>query len=209
MNEKIKIKIPNWLKAKEQLQKNSYTTEDFEDYSDKSLKITLEGKIIYFPKSQIQFERIKPKNTKQQTKKTAAVFETSLIKSDYNYSLKVKSPDDIFNDLQDIKNSTKEMFLVYYLDTKNNVIAREIITIGILNASIIHARELFRHAVINNCNSIIIAHNHPSGDSNPSDDDKEITKNMINAGNILNIKILDHIIAGKETYFSFANNGLI
>ncbi len=83
----------------------------------------------------------------------------------------------------------------------------ELVTIGILNSSLVHPRETFRRAVISGSAAIIIAHNHPSGEVEPSDEDMKITRVMHEAGNILGIALLDHIIFTKGNYFSFKNNG--
>lgn len=102
-----------------------------------------------------------------------------------------------------ITDFNKEHFIVHGLNTKNKIIYSEIISIGTLNASIIHAREIFKKAIINSCNSIIIAHNHPSGDTEPSSEDREITKMLKKSGEILGISILDHVISGANIYYSF------
>jgi DNA repair protein RadC len=86
------------------------------------------------------------------------------------------------------------------------VIKDEIISIGILNASIVHPREVFKSAIKESANSIILVHNHPSGDSEPSVEDKEITERLMEAGELLDIKVLDHVIIGKDNYHSFKEN---
>ncbi len=99
---------------------------------------------------------------------------------------------------EDIANQEKEVFGVFCLNTKNKVIKREIISIGILDASIIHPREVFRPAILNNSSKIILIHNHPSGDSMPSSEDLEITRKLKEAGEQLGIKIIDHLIVTKD-----------
>lgn len=116
----------------------------------------------------------------------------------------VSNPKSVFSYMQDLKDSEKEVVVVFYLDTKNKVIAREIVNIGILDASIIHPREIFRGAILRNSNSILISHNHPSGDPEPSSEDREITQRLKDAGEIIGIKLLDHVIVGFDKYFSFA-----
>ena len=83
----------------------------------------------------------------------------------------------------------------------------ELVTVGTLSSSLVHPRETFRRAVIAGSASIIIAHNHPSGEVDPSDEDMKVTRAMLDAGNILGITMLDHIIFTKDTYFSFKKNG--
>lgn len=124
-------------------------------------------------------------------------------------SLIVTNPKDIFKQLYDIKDNKKEYFIAFYLDARNLIIKREIVSIGILNASLVHPREIFEPAIKNLSAQIIIAHNHPSGDCQPSEEDILLTKRLIEAGKILDIKIIDHIIVSKDNYFSFRENKLI
>ena len=92
----------------------------------------------------------------------------------------------------------KEVFKVFLLDSNNAVISSEIVSIGVLNLAIVHPREIFKLAIIQSANSIILVHNHPSGNVEPSKEDLEITQRLREAGDLLGIKILDHvIISGK------------
>jgi DNA repair protein RadC len=97
----------------------------------------------------------------------------------------------------------KEHFMILHLDSKSRVIKDEIISIGILNASLVHPREVFKSAIKESANAIVLVHNHPSGDYTPSQEDKEITERLFEAGEVLNIKVLDHVIIGKEGYWSW------
>lgn len=97
----------------------------------------------------------------------------------------------------------KEYLAVAFLDTKNQIIESKIISVGTLNASIVHPRDVMKEAILFDSNSIILAHNHPSGDPTPSKEDKMITERISEAGQILGIKLLDHIIAGRDEYYSF------
>ena len=106
-----------------------------------------------------------------------------------------------------LQNSDREQFLVLLLDSKNRVIKSETVSIGILNASIVHPREVFKSAIKESANAIIMVHNHPSGDPAPSKEDKAITDNFQEAGNLLNIEVLDHVIIGRDTFYSFAKRG--
>lgn len=103
----------------------------------------------------------------------------------------------------------KEHFKGLFLDSRNKIIKEETIFIGSLNESVIHPREIFQIALEENAASLILAHNHPSGDSKPSEEDIEITKQIINAGKILGIPVLDHLIIAHDKYFSFREKGLI
>lgn len=114
---------------------------------------------------------------------------------------------DIFNNILKINiNYNKEHFIVFTLNTKNKIIGSHIITIGTLNENLIHPREIFIEAIKDCANSIIISHNHPSNDLTPSDADIIITKKLLDASNIIGIKILDHIIFNKTQYYSLNAN---
>lgn len=117
--------------------------------------------------------------------------------------IRVTSPDVVANlVMEDMKLLQKEHFNIAILDTKNQIISIENISIGTLNASIVHPRDVFNAAIKKNANSVILLHNHPSGDVNPSNEDISITKRLIEAGNIIGIKVLDHIIIGNDVFLS-------
>lgn len=103
----------------------------------------------------------------------------------------------------------KELFVCVHLNTKNMVLRKETISIGSLNSSIVHPREVFSNAVKHSASGVVLCHNHPSGDSQPSCEDIETTKRLVDAGNVLGIKVLDHIIIGNGEYVSFKERGLI
>ncbi|CAD6492761.1 MAG: RadC-like JAB domain protein [Candidatus Argoarchaeum ethanivorans] len=109
----------------------------------------------------------------------------------YDYALPLLSGKD------------REHFMILHLDAKNKVIKDEIISIGTLNASLVHPREVFKSAIKESANAIVLVHNHPSGDCGASLEDKEITEKLIAAGEVLKIKILDHVIIGRESYWSW------
>jgi len=121
----------------------------------------------------------------------------------YLREVSVKNSETAYHEMRDIKNWDKEVFVAFYLDTRNKIISREIVSIGILNASIIHPREIFRTAIIRNACSIILAHNHPSGNVKPSNEDIEVTRKLKKAGVIIGIQLLDHLIVSREDYYSF------
>ena len=118
-------------------------------------------------------------------------------------------PEDIWKELKDIRDHKKEHFIVFYLDSRNQEIKREIISIGSLNANLVHPREVFEPAVKNLAAQIILAHNHPSGDPEPSEDDLELNKRLVEAGKILGIAVMDHIVVSKSGYFSFKEQKLL
>ncbi len=110
--------------------------------------------------------------------------------------------------LEDSVDRDKEHFYVMHLDTRSRINMVELMSIGTLTASIIHPRETFRRAVIHGSASIIVAHNHPSGEVDPSEEDTKVTKLLFEAGNILGIKMLDHVIFAKTLFFSFRGNNV-
>ena len=102
-----------------------------------------------------------------------------------------------------------ERFMVLHLDTKNRVIYEETVSEGSLNASIVHPREVFKSAIRKCANRIFLVHNHPSGDTNPSREDLEVTKRLVVSGQLLGIEVLDHVIIGDNEYLSMKEEGYI
>jgi len=125
----------------------------------------------------------------------------------YKKKVIMKDSDTVFREMRDIKKWNKEAFVGFYLDSQSKVISREIISIGILNSVIVHPREIFRTAIIRNANAIIVAHNHPSGNLEPSAEDIEITKKLRQSGDIIGIKLFDHVIVSNAGYYSFSDKG--
>ncbi len=124
--------------------------------------------------------------------------------------VKINEPTTIANLYMDeMRYLQKEHFKVLLLDTKNQIIVTEEISVGTLNASIVHPRDVFKVAIKRNANSIILIHNHPSGDPTPSNEDINITNRLIDGGNLIGIKVLDHIIIGDNRYISFKEKNLI
>ena len=117
---------------------------------------------------------------------------------------KITCAEDVFNLMYDrLKDKKEEHFYVLMLNTKNNIIGEQLISKGILDASIIHPREVFKPAIRNSASKIILVHNHPSGNSEPSKNDLEITEKLIKAGEEIDVKVLDHIIIGKDRWWSW------
>jgi len=119
------------------------------------------------------------------------------------------NPKDVFDSLKEIRQSKKEHFVVFFLDSRNQQIHREIISVGTINASLVHPREVFEPAVRHLSVQIILAHNHPSGTLEPSEDDLTVNKRLTEAGKILGIEVLDHIIVTKDSFISFKEKGLM
>jgi len=103
----------------------------------------------------------------------------------------------------------KERFVVFWLNSANVVTGFEVISEGTLNSSVVHPREVFRGAIVATCANIILAHNHPSGNTEPSNEDISITKKLVEAGKIIDIKVFDHLIFAEDAYTSFVEKRLI
>jgi DNA repair protein RadC len=121
----------------------------------------------------------------------------------------VRSPADVAQLLiAEMAHLEQEHFRVLYLDTRNRLLGSETVYVGSLNASHIRVGEVFRDAVKRNCATIIVAHNHPSGDPTPSPEDVEVTRRLIAAGDLLSIEVLDHLIIGQQRFVSMRERGL-
>jgi DNA repair protein RadC len=120
------------------------------------------------------------------------------------------SPDACFSLIAPHLSGLKqEHFLCLYLDTKNRLIREETISIGTLDANVVHPREVFKGAVSYSASSIVFAHNHPSGDPEPSEEDVAFTRILVDAGRLMGIDVLDHLIIGDSSFVSFKERGLI
>lgn len=124
-------------------------------------------------------------------------------------SITVHSPSDSYSALKKFHNKRQEHFLVMTLNGAHGIIAIRIISIGLVNRTIVHPRELFRPAITDNAVAVIVAHNHPSGNTDPSMEDRDLTHRIVQAGEVLGIPVLDHLIISKYEYFSFKEHGLI
>jgi len=118
-------------------------------------------------------------------------------------------PSQIFEMFKDLQFEAKEHFIVLHLNGKNIFTAMDRVSIGSLNQAVVHPREVFKTALLTSAAAIVLIHNHPSGDPNPSPEDRAITSRLKEAGEIMGIKILDHIVIGNETYLSFVERGLM
>ncbi|AQS57403.1 RadC family protein [Novibacillus thermophilus] len=122
----------------------------------------------------------------------------------------VRSPQDAADLMMDeLQHLAQEHFVCLFLNTKNQVIGKDTIFIGSLNASIVHPREVFRRAIQRASAAVICLHNHPSGDPSPSAEDRNVTKRLQEAGKLLGIDVLDHIIIGEQSFYSMKENGLM
>jgi len=133
----------------------------------------------------------------------------------FDKNVAIKNPIDIAKILQNILKTEdkidqeKEHFYIIHLNNRNNIKMIELATLGTLNSSLIHPRETYRRAILEGSAKIMIAHNHPSGTVEPSEDDLTITQQLKKAGNIIDIELLDHIIFTEKNYLSFKQKNLL
>jgi DNA repair protein RadC len=141
------------------------------------------------------------------------VYETLVVNevaSDYvGNKARVTSSGEVFSLFRFLANETKEHFLALHMDSKNRVLCIDQISSGSLNASIVHPREVFKGCLLSSAAAMILLHNHPSGDPTPSREDLELTGRLREAGELLGIRVLDHVIIGSGCYVSLADRGLI
>ncbi|MGI5901534.1 MAG: RadC family protein [Desulfitobacteriia bacterium] len=122
----------------------------------------------------------------------------------------INSPADVAGlVMEEMRNLDREHFRIMYLNTRNNVLGIASVSIGTLNSSLVHPRECFKEAIRRNANTVILIHNHPSGDPTPSTEDLGITKRLVEAGKILGIEVLDHVIIGDKAFVSLKELGMI
>lgn len=122
----------------------------------------------------------------------------------------IRSPEDVVDLLMaEMKQLDREYFRIVLLDTKHRVIDMPIISIGNLNSSIVHPREMFKECIRRSSSGVIMVHNHPSGDPEPSDDDLDVTERIVEAGKLLGIDVLDHIIIGDNRFVSLHARGFM
>lgn len=122
--------------------------------------------------------------------------------------VRINSPQDAADYMMDaLRYQHRELFVALYLNTKNQVIGQENLFAGTLNSSLVHPREVFREAIRKSAASIILLHNHPSGDPTPSTEDLEVTKRLVEGGRLLGIDVLDHLVIGDGTFISLKERG--
>ena len=123
-------------------------------------------------------------------------------------SMRFTKPEQVYEMFRDLRRETKEHFVVLHLDGKNRIVCIDHISLGSLNQSIVHPREVFKTALLSSAAALILIHNHPTGDPSPSREDMEITRRLKEAGELLGITVLDHIVIG-ERYLSFSESGML
>lgn len=119
--------------------------------------------------------------------------------------LVLSDPHEVYEKFKNLGTSDRERFYSILLDTKNHVIGVEMVSQGLVDSAPIHPREVYKSALISSASSVIFVHCHISGDPEPSESDREITKKLEEAGRLLGIEVLDHVIIGRDGYYSFAD----
>ncbi|MBI4055922.1 MAG: DNA repair protein RadC [Elusimicrobia bacterium] len=119
------------------------------------------------------------------------------------------SPSKVLDQLTFLRNRKKEHLIALYLTARHQLIEQEVVSIGTLSSSLVHPREVFAPAVEHRAAAVVVAHNHPSGDPQPSSEDREVTSRLVQAGRLLGIDFLDHLVVTENSYFSFKEKGLI
>lgn len=122
----------------------------------------------------------------------------------------VTTPNDVVSTFENyLTGIDREHFCIALLDRKNNILGINTVSIGSINSSVVHPREVFKPAIIFGASSIILCHNHPSGDPYPSKEDRDVTKRLKEAGEIIGINVLDHVILGDNRYYSFTEQNIM
>ena len=135
--------------------------------------------------------------------------EIEVVKLRYRASRRVNSSHEVHEYAADIGDAAREVMTVLLLDAKNAVIDYHVHSIGTVDASAVYPREIVKQAILKDASGIILIHNHPSGNTEPSLCDKKVTKEMVQGCRFLGLKLVDHLIVGGSSYFSFSDQGLI
>jgi len=130
-------------------------------------------------------------------KYTTAIIQLPIVREDKGE--RVRTPEDAYRICADLAQLAQESFHVLILNAKNTLVERCMVSLGLVDASLVHPREVFRTAIHKNAAAIVLVHNHPSGDPTASSEDVRITRQLVEAGRIIDIKILDHVIIGRRS----------
>ena len=123
--------------------------------------------------------------------------------------VEIKSPNDVLKVVSDLRNKKREYMVALYLNARSELINKRVVSIGTLTESLVHPREVFAPAIKSHAVNVVLAHNHPSGSAEPSDEDVAVTQNLKEAGEILGIKVVDHIIVSKNGFVSLKQEGIV
>jgi len=156
---------------------------------------------VKVPRKPIRFRQIRAVMETLEVREEVAEY----FKADRRYT----SPVQVAELFRFLHREAKEYFFTLHLDGKNRIVCLDCVSVGSLNQSVVHCREVFKTALISSAAGIILVHNHPSGDPSPSSEDLSITKRLKEAGDIIGIRVLDHIIVGTDGMISFTERGLM
>ena len=126
---------------------------------------------------------------------------------DIKFPVKISQPDDVLNAVKDFRRADRECFILLFLNSKNVIIDREVVSVGTVDCAVVYPREVLRSAILKNAGAVILAHNHPSGDCTPSAADLQITRNLIAGLMLAQITVHDHIIFSSDKSYSFTAEG--
>jgi DNA repair protein RadC len=158
-----------------------------------------------------QGETMEEKRKIVRLRRLRAVFERQVVRESapaYLETRRFTSAVQVAELFRDLEMESKEHFLCLHLDGKNRIVCLDRVSVGSLNQSIVHPREVFKTAILSSAAAIILVHNHPTGDVTPSAEDREVTRRLAEVGQLVGIRVLDHVIVG-DGYFSFAEGGLL
>jgi len=159
-----------------------------------------------------QMPLLDTETTPQRKRGSIPIYRVTLVREGKmpTYESRIRSSATAHTVLQEyMDGADREHFVVMLLDRKNAVLGLNTVSIGSLTASVVHPREVFKPAILSNACSVILSHNHPSGDPLPSQEDRALTARLVQGGKLLGISVLDHIIVRDGRYFSFADEGLL
>ncbi|ANA41820.1 DNA repair protein RadC (plasmid) [Geobacter anodireducens] len=152
---------------------------------------------------------VAPTTKKISIRSIEARYRTEVVREDAPawVSTRYTHPRQVFEMFLSLKHETKEHFIALHMDGKNRIVCLDRVSIGTLNQSLVHPREVFKTALLSNAAAVVLLHNHPSGDPTPSNEDYAITTRLKEGGELLGIRILDHIVIGDGCYTSFVETG--
>jgi DNA repair protein RadC len=141
-----------------------------------------------------------------------AVFSREVLREDapaYLGAHRYSSAAQVYELFRDLSRESKEHFVCLHLDVKHRLLCFDRVAVGTLDGSLVHPREVFKGALLSSAASVVLLHNHPSGDPAPSAEDREVTRKLVEAGKLVGVPVLDHVIVGDGAFYSFSEQGLL
>ena len=148
------------------------------------------------------------RETAESFKREAALWRDEPLESE-GAPITVRGPEDVGACVPGIESATREFFVILLLDGRHHAMRRHVVSVGTINASIVHPREVFRPAILHGAASIVLVHNHPSGDPEPSEEDLSITRRLVQIGDLVGIGVLDHVIVAERGSVSLRSRNLL